>query len=398
VSDFFHEQLQALRAQSLHRKLREIGTAQGPQVQVVGQQLANFSSNDYLGLANDPLLRDAASAAIAEFGVGAGASRLISGTQSPHVRLEATLAKWKAAQAALSFSSGYAAAVGTIPALVGKEDVVILDKLCHASLIDGAKLSGAAMRVFPHNHLGKLESHLEWARRERPDARVLVITESVFSMDGDRAPLRALVGLKRRFGAMLLLDEAHAVGVIGANGRGLAAEENLTREIDAQMGTLSKALGVSGGYICGSHSLIEWLVNRARSFIFSTAPPPAFAAAATAAVEFLRSDAGEQRRLQLWDRIDTLREALPEISPPIEMPLPNGSAIHPLHVGDEQAAVDLSRSLQSEGFLVPAIRYPTVAKGAARLRITLTASHTDTQIRALAEAIHRLRPARAAAA
>ena len=398
MSDHFHEQLQALRAQSLHRKLREIGTAQGPEVQVVGQQLANFSSNDYLGLANEPLLRDAAAAAIAEFGVGAGASRLISGTQSPHVRLEAALAKWKGAQAALCFSSGYAAAVGTVPALVGKEDVVVLDKLSHASLIDGAKLSGAAVRVFPHNHLGKLESHLEWARRERPEARVLVVTESVFSMDGDRAPLRALVGLKRRFGAMLLLDEAHAIGVIGANGRGLAAEENLTREIDVQMGTLSKALGVSGGYICGSHSLVEWLVNRARSFIFSTAPPPAFAAAANAAVDFLRSDAGEQRRLQLWDRIETLREALPEISPPIEMPLPNGSAIHPLHVGDEQAAIDLARSLQAEGFLVPAIRYPTVAKGAARIRITVTAAHTDTQIRSFAEAIQRLRPHRAAAA
>ncbi len=398
MSDHFQEQLQALRAQSLHRKLREIGTAQGPEVQIVGQQLANFSSNDYLGLANDPMLREAAAAAIAEFGVGAGASRLVSGTQSPHVRLEAALAKWKGTQAALTFSSGYAAAVGTIPALVGKEDVVILDKLCHASLIDGAKLSGAALRVFPHNHFGKLESHLEWARRERPDARVLIVTESVFSMDGDRAPLRALVGLKRRFSALLLLDEAHAVGVIGANGRGLAAEENLTRAVDVHMGTLSKALGVSGGYICGSHSLIEWLVNRARSFIFSTAPPPAFAAAAMAAVEFLRSEAGEQRRLLLWDRIELLREAYPEISPPIVMPLPNGSAIHLLQVGDEQASVDLSRSLQVEGFLVPAIRYPTVAKGAARLRITVTAAHTEAQIRQLAEALQRLRPAAAVAA
>ena len=398
MSDLFHEQLQALRAQSLYRKLREIGTAQGPEVQIVGQQLANFSSNDYLGLANDPLLRQAAADAIAEFGVGAGASRLVSGTQSPHVRLEAALAKWKGTQAALTFSSGYAAAVGTIPALVGKEDVVVLDKLCHASLIDGAKLSGAALRVFPHNHLGKLESHLEWARRERPDARVLIVTEAVFSMDGDRVPLRALAGLKKRFGALLLLDEAHSVGVIGANGRGLAAEENLTRAVDVQMGTLSKALGVSGGYICGSHSLVEWLVNRARSFIFSTAPPPAFAAAATAAVEFVRSEAGEQRRLVLWDRIELLRELYPEISPPIVMPLPNGSAIHLLQVGDEQAAVDLSRSLQSEGFLVPAIRYPTVAKGAARLRITVTAAHTEAQIRQLAEALGRLRPAAAVAA
>ena len=244
-------------------------------MQIVGQQLVNFSSNDYLGLANDPRLREAAIDAIEEFGVGAGASRLISGTQSPHVRLETALARWKGTQAALCFSSGYAAAIGTIPALVGKHDVVLLDKLAHASLIDGARLSGAILRVFPHNHLGKLESHLEWAQREHPDRRVLIVTESVFSMDGDRAPLRQLIDLKKRFGAMLLLDEAHAVGVIGPNGRGLAAEEGLAEEVDVQMGTLSKALGVSGGYICGSRGLIEWLVNRARSFIFSTAPPPA---------------------------------------------------------------------------------------------------------------------------
>ena len=311
MSDLFHDQLQALRAQSLHRKLREIGSAQGPQVQIVGQQLINFSSNDYLGLANDSRLREAAVAAIAEFGVGAGASRLISGTQSPHVRLEAALAKWKGTQSALCFSSGYAAAIGTIPALVGKQDVVLLDKLSHASLIDGARLSGAILRVFPHNHFGKLESHLEWAQREHPGRRVLVVTESVFSMDGDRAPLQQLVDLKKRFDALLFLDEAHAIGVIGANGRGLAAELGLAGEIEVQMGTLSKALGVSGGYICGSRSLIEWLVNRARSFIFSTAPPPAFAAAALAAVEFLASEEGEKRRQRLWQRIKILRASLP---------------------------------------------------------------------------------------
>ena len=392
MSELFQEQLHALRAQALHRKLREIGTAQGAEVQIVGKQLVNFSSNDYLGLANDPILRDAATAAVAEFGVGAGASRLISGTQSPHVRLENALAKWKGTQAALAFSSGYAAAVGTLPALVGKQDVVVLDKLCHASLIDGAKLSGATMRFFPHTQIGKLESHLEWARREHPDSRVVIVTESVFSMDGDRALLRELVGLKKRFGALLMLDEAHAVGVIGPNGRGLAAEEGLTRHVDVQMGTLSKALGVSGGYICGSRSLIEWLVNRARSFIFSTAPPPAFAAAATAALEFLSSEAGEARRVLLWRRIGTLRNAVPALAASAAGATQNGSAIHPLLVGDEQEAIDLARTLQSEGFLVPAIRYPTVAKGAARLRITVTAAHEEAQIRRLAEAVNRLRP------
>lgn len=392
MSDLFHDQLQALRAQSLHRKLREIGSAQGAEVRIVGQQLVNFSSNDYLGLANDERLRKAAIAAVEEFGVGAGASRLISGTQSPHVLLETALAKWKGTQAAISFTSGYAAAVGTIPALVGKHDVVLLDKLSHASLIDGARLSGAILRVFPHNHLGKLESHLEWARREHPGRRILVVTESVFSMDGDRAPLQQLVDLKTRFAAMLFLDEAHAVGVLGANGRGLAAEQGLAGEIEVQMGTLSKALGVSGGYICGSRSLIEWLVNRARSFIFSTAPPPALAAAALAAIEFLASDEGEERRQSLWRRIKTLRASLPphrEIASPPGQEHEAGSAIHPWIVGDEQDAIDLARSLQSEGFLVPAIRYPTVAKGSARLRITVSAAHEEAQIHAFCAALAR---------
>jgi 8-amino-7-oxononanoate synthase len=391
VRDFFQEQLEALRAHSLDRHLRQISSAQGPEIVMVGRdrrarRLINFSSNDYLGLANDPRLRDGAIAAIGEFGVGAGASRLISGTQSPHLRLERALAKWKGTQAALCFSSGYAAALGTIPALVGKNDVVLLDKLCHASLIDGAKLSGAILRIFPHNHLGKLGSHLQWAQREHPGKRVLIVTESVFSMDGDRAPLREVVELKKRYGALLMLDEAHAIGVIGVNGRGLAAAEKLNDDVDVQMGTLSKALGASGGYICGSRDLIEWLINRARSFIYSTAPPPMIAAAVTAAVAFLSSDEGEERRLLLWERIRLMQKLLPrtELN---EKGSEASSAIFPWLVGDEQAALDLGSALQDQGFLVPAIRYPTVAKGSARLRITVTAAHEERQIETLCQAI-----------
>ena len=390
VRSFFEAELQALRARSLERHLREISSAQGPEIEIGSRRLINFSSNDYLGLATDPRLREAAIGAIGDFGVGAGASRLISGTQSPHLRLEQALAKWKGTEAALCFSSGYAAALGTMPALVSKGDVVLLDKLCHASLIDGAKLSGAVLRVFPHNHLGKLESHLEWARREHPGKRILIVTESVFSMDGDCAPVREVVELKKRFGALLMLDEAHAVGVIGANGRGLAAAENLNQAVDVQMGTLSKALGASGGYICGSRNLIEWLINRARSFIYSTAPPPGIVAAALAAVDFLSSTEGEERRGLLWERIDSMRDHLSLVtshfSPRNVIP---SSAIFPWIVGDEQAALDLARALRGEGFLVPAIRYPTVAKGAARLRITVTASHDENQIRSLCEAIKR---------
>ncbi len=374
MSDLFAEQLQALRARSLDRHLREIGSAQGPIVDLAGKRLINFSSNDYLGLANDLRLREAAIGAINQFGVGAGASRLISGTQPPHLRLESALAKWKGMPAALCFNSGYATALGTLPALATKSDVVLLDKLCHASLIDGAKLSGATLRVFPHNQLAKLTN-----------ARILIVTESVFSMDGDRAPLRDLVELKKYFNALLLLDEAHAIGVIGPNGRGLAVAENLSDDVDVQMGTLSKALGVSGGYICGSRNLIEWLINRARSFIFSTAPPPGLAAAALAALDFISSTEGEDRRRLLWRNIDILRERLS---------LHSGSAIFPWIVGDEQAALELATDLQAEGFFVPAIRYPTVAKGAARLRITVTAVHTAKQICSLCDAIKNLKKQR----
>ncbi len=397
MRDLFQEQLEALCARSLDRHLREINSSQGPEIEISGvgrdrraRRFINFSSNDYLGLANDPKLREAAIAAINEFGVGAGASRLITGTQSPHVRLEHALAKWKGTEAALSFSSGYAAALGTIPALVKKDDVILLDKLCHASLIDGAKLSGATLRIFPHNNLRKLESHLEWARREHPGKRILVATESVFSMDGDRAPLRELVELKKRFDALLMLDEAHAVGVIGPNGRGLAAAESIGEDVDIQMGTLSKALGASGGYICGSRNLIEWLINRARSFIYSTAPSPAIAAATLAAVDFLSSSEGEERRLLLWKKIRLMQEVMPT-SGLNKKDAPAG-AIFPWIVGGEQAALDLASALQNKGFLVPAIRYPTVAKGSARLRITVTAAHQEDQIRSLCRSIDRLAP------
>jgi len=391
MNDWFAEQLQALRARSLDRHLREVAGAQGPTIEFAGNRLINFSSNDYLGLANDPRLSEAASAAIAKFGVGAGASRLISGTQSPHVELERALAKWKRTAAALTFGSGYAAALGTIPALVGKGDVVLLDKLCHASLIDGAKLSGAALRVFPHNHLGKLESHLKWAEHEHPGKRVLIVTESVFSMDGDLAPLRELTELKKRCGALLLLDEAHAVGVIGPNGRGLAAVENVNDDVDVQMGTLSKALGASGGYICGSRSLIDWLINRARSFIYSTAPPTAVAAAARVAVEFLGSSEGEERRRTLCERIELMEQTLPRDQTKSGATRQDArSAIFPWIIGDEQRTIDVAGALRQEGFFVPAIRYPTVGKGTARLRIAVTAAHTEEQITSLGEALTRL--------
>jgi len=374
--------LSEIEAQNLRRRLRRLDSAQGVEVVVDGRPLLNFSSNDYLGLADDPRLRAASAAALDQFGSGSGSSRLICGTQAPHAELETALARFKRTEAALSFATGHAAALGTIPALVGAEDVIILDKLCHACLVDAARLSGATLRVFPHNHLEKLASHLAWARENYAKANVLVVTESVFSMDGDLAPLREIVELKDRFGAWLLVDEAHGVGVLGPHGRGLAAELGMADRVDIQMGTLGKALGASGGAICGSARLIDFLINRARSFIFSTAPPPAAAAAATEAVRLLDSGEAEPLRERLWENLHAFRSDAT-------------SAIVPHIVGDEAAAVAEAARLLDAGLLVPAVRYPTVARGSARLRITLSAAHSAAQIAQLTSALAAVRPSAA---
>lgn len=377
---FLTSELERIQRSGLRRFLRVLESPQGPQVSFDGQWLANFASNDYLGLAAHANLRNAAHKALDEAGAGAGASRLVCGTHSHHERLEEALARFKQSEAALSFSSGYAAALGTIPALVAKGDVIVLDKLCHACLVDGARLSGAAVRVFPHNDLEKLESHLRWAFQTYPAARVLVLVESVYSMDGDRAPLREIVELKERFGAWLLVDEAHGIGVVGKLGRGLADELALSNRIEVHMGTLGKALGSSGAYICGSAALRDYLINRARSFIFSTAPPPHCAAAARAAVELLESSEGKALVSKLHANIGALASSLSA---------PAQSAIFPVIVGDEHSAVDASARLHAEGFLVPAIRYPTVARASARLRISVTAAHQTETIEWLASTVAR---------
>ena len=387
MSQTIAQELADLSARSLLRKLRTLESAQQPAMEFAGRKMVNFSSNDYLGLATEPALREAAKAAIDQYGVGSGASRLVCGTLTPHVLLEEKLAAFKRTEAALTFSSGYAAALGALGALCRKDDVIILDKLCHACLIDGAKLTGAFVRVFPHNHMGKLESHLQWARENHPDARVVVATESVFSMDGDWALLPEIVEIKDRYGALLLLDEAHAVGVIGQNGRGLADQLGLTGRIDVQMGTMSKALGVSGGYICGGRRLIDLLINRGRSFIYSTAPPPMVAAAAMAAVEFMMSPIGEKRRQTLRENLAHFADEMPHLFKGGRKIM---SAIVPIMLGPVEAAVEASQLLAEKGFFVPAIRYPTVAKDAARLRVTLSAKHSTKQIAGLCELLRNM--------
>ncbi len=390
--DALTQDLAAIRDAGLLRELRRVDSPQGARVTLDGRELLNFSSNDYLGLANHPALKEAAIRAVDKFGAGAGASRLICGSLAPFHELEEALAAFKKTEAALTFSTGYAAALGTIGALVGKDDVIILDKLVHASIVDAARLSGAKLRVFKHNDCADLEDKLKWAREVQCPksnvqgrvARVLVVTESVFSMDGDLAPLRDLVELKDRYGAWLMIDEAHATGLFGVQGRGLADAHEVSSRIEIQMGTLGKALGASGGYVCGSRALIDLLVNRARSFIFSTAPAPAAAAAARAGIELLQTTEGEERRVRVWSLIDQLKNALvgERWQPPVVQ-----SAIIPLLVGAETEAVDLATRLRENGFFIPAIRYPTVARGAARLRVTLTAAHSAEDVRELAASL-----------
>jgi 8-amino-7-oxononanoate synthase len=373
------EQLSSLESQGLRRSLRVVEESHGNLITLGCRELINFSSNDYLGLAAHPAIAEAMAEGARRWGAGSTASRLICGTSAEHASLEEELAAAKGTEAALVFSTGVAAATGTIPSLVGRGDVVIIDKLAHACLIDGTHASGAKMRVFPHNDLGKLESHLRWARETHPTGKVLIVTESVFSMDGDLAPLLEVVDLKERNGALLLLDEAHAVGVRGVGARGLAGELGLADRIEIQMGTLGKALGVSGGYIAGSRILIDFLINRARSFIFSTAPSPAVAAACRAALRIVQSPEGVGLRGRLWENLALLAAEL-------NIPIPE-SAIVPLILGDEERALKEASRLQDEGFFVPAIRYPTVPRNAARLRVTLSAAHTSEQIRAMAAKI-----------
>ena len=366
---------------NLRRQFKALESPQMPRIVFNGRSYANFSSNDYLGLASHPALMAASCEEWTRGGFGSGASRLICGNMSSHERLESELADFKRTEAALTFGSGYAAAMGTIPAICGKNDVIILDKLSHACLVDAARLSGAVLRVFPHNDLNRLESHLRWARRTHPDARILVVVESVYSMDGDLAPLLEIVELKDRHGAWLFLDEAHGVGVLGPNGGGLAEELLLADRIEIQMGTLSKALGAHGAYIAGSYALRDFLINRARSLIFSTAPPPPVVAAANQALAIVRSPEGKNLRESLWNNIRLLAQAL-------NVPIPP-SAIIPVIIGPEDLAVTLSDQLLNEGFIVSAIRFPTVARGSARLRVTAAAGQDPADITALAAAWNR---------
>jgi 8-amino-7-oxononanoate synthase len=373
------EQLAALERDGLRRRLARRDGPQQAEITLDGRRLINFGSNDYLALAADPRLAQAAIAAIGREGWGGGASPLVTGYSGPHAELEARLAEFEGVEAAVVFPTGFAANLGAIAALAGPGDVVFTDRKNHASLLDGCRLSRADVRPWPHGDCTELEHLLQ---RKSAARRRLIVTDSLFSMDGDLAPLAELANLAARYDAALVIDEAHATGVFGPQGRGVAELLGVEHRVHVRVGTLSKALGCAGGFVAGSRALVEWLINRARPYVFSTAAPAANAAAACRALDIVAAEPG--RRQQLLATAATLRSQLRSQGWNVGL---SASQIIPLVVGQPQRAVDLAARLRERGLLVPAIRPPTVPEGEACLRISLTAGHTqemrDTLIAAL---------------
>lgn len=375
--------LTALDAQGLRRRRRLLESAAGAHVRIEGRHCVSFASNDYLGLANHPDMKAAAAAALAEHGVGAAASHLLGGHHAAHARLEAELAAFIGRPAALLFSTGYLANLGVITALVGRDGAIFADRLNHASLIDAAILSRAVHRRYPHLDLARLEAELAAS-----PARVkLIVSDGVFSMDGDIAPLPDLLKLADRYGAWLLIDDAHGFGVLGQDGRGVLQHFDLANAPSGliYLATLGKAAGVAGAFIAGDTTLIDWLVNRARSYLYTTASPPALAAAASVSLRLIASE--PERRQRLRRHIEVLRAGLAGLPWPL---LPSATPIQPLLVGDTASAVRLSAALWQRGLYVPAIRPPTVPAGHARLRISLSAAHSEADVAALIDALHAI--------
>jgi 8-amino-7-oxononanoate synthase len=372
------ERLEELRASGLHRRLRLVESSQGAQVMLDGEPVILLCSNNYLGLADHARVRCAASDAAMKWGASAGASRLVSGSMPLHAELEAALAEFKGKPSALLFGSGYLANMGVIPALAGRDEVVLSDELNHASIIDGCRLARAETFIYRH---GDVE-HLEWGLRRAGGRASLIVTDGVFSMDGDLAPLAEIVELARRAGCRVMVDEAHATGCIGPEGRGSVAAAGLSDEVDVVMGTLGKALGGYGAYVCGSQQLIEYLLNVSRPFIFSTALPPALAAGALAALELIRERPKRVERLAT--NAQALRDGLRDEG--LEVP-DGGTQIVPLVIGGANNTVALCEAALARGVFAQAIRPPTVPAGTSRLRLTAMASHKVGELRKAANQI-----------
>jgi|SRR5207248_1641254 len=377
------DELAAIASNGLLRSLEPLRTPGGAEVQTAdGEPLINFSSNDYLGLSSHPAIRMALGEGAQQWGAGSGASRLVCGDYLPHHELERELARFEGTKAAVLFNSGYAANCGLVPAFAGPEDVVLSDALNHASLVDGCRLSRARTEVYPHVDVGALEAALRRARQQGA-RRVLVTTDTVFSMDGDIAPLQRIAEACERYQALLVVDEAHATGVLGPRGSGLVGHLGLGDRVDLRMATLSKGIGVFGAYVAASRACCDLLLNRARPLIFSTALPPAVSRAALVALRIVSGSEGDALRQRLRRSVERFAVGLRSLGLPAEAATP----IFPIVLGAPEAALSAAAQLRKRGLLVKPIRPPTVPAGSSRLRIVLTAAHTDAHLDQLLSAL-----------
>lgn len=381
-------QLDDLRQRGTYFKLRVLDDEQGPVCSYDGKQVINLASNNYLGLCNHPTLREAAIEATKQYGVGSGAVRTIAGTMKIHMELEEKIARFKNVEACVVFQSGFAANAGTVSSILGKEDFIISDELNHASIIDGARLSRAKIKVFRHKDIAHAEELLKEIQNE--PGHKLIITDGVFSMDGDIGPVDKLADLADKYGAIMMVDDAHASGVLGRNGRGSIDHFNCHGRVDVQVGTLSKAIGALGGYVCGSKDLIDYLYHRARPFLFSTSHPPSVAATCIAAFDLLEQE--PERIERLWDNTRYFKAELGRIgfdiggvtTPASETP------ITPIIVGEGKKTMEFSKALFDAGVMATGIAFPTVAEGKARIRTIMTSEHTKEQLDQALETLERV--------
>jgi glycine C-acetyltransferase len=380
---YLAEQIAEWKQAGTYQRLHELESACGAVSRVDGREVINLASNNYLGLTTHPRLVEAAIEAARKYGAGTGAVRTISGTMDLHMELERRIAAFKHVEACVVFQSGFAANSGTVAAILGPEDHIISDELNHASIIDGCRLSKAKIHVFPHRDIEAAERKL--AELTSAPGRKLLITDGVFSMDGDIAPLPQLVRIAEKYGAIMMVDDAHASGVLGRNGRGTVDHFGLHGRVHIQVGTLSKAVGVLGGYVCGSRNLIEYLYHRARPFLFSTSHPPAVTAACLAAFEVLEQEPGRIERL--WENTRFFQQQLRAAGFDLGL---SETPITPILVGEAKTAHEFSRLLFEEGVFAVGIGYPTVPRGKARIRTIVTATHTREQLAQAAEAIKRV--------
>jgi len=383
LQNWLSQQIEELKAQSLYRPLVEVQSPQGARITVDGRTVINLSSNNYLGLANHPRVKEAAIRAVEQWGAGAGAVRTIVGTQTLHLELERRIARFKHVEASIVFQSGFTANAGTIPTIVTREDAIISDELNHASIIDGCRLAGLPSEQRPIYRHKDLESLEEVLKRTQGFRKRLIITDGVFSMDGDIAPLPGILDLADRYDAAVMVDDAHGSGVLGG-GRGTAYHFGVHERIDIQLGTLSKAVGVMGGYIAGSARLIDWLTQRARPFLFSTAHPPAIVAAVLAAIDLMESDPTLTERL--WENTRFWQEGLRGLGFDTGV---TETPITPVMIGDEAKTQALQRALLEEGVLALAVVFPTVARGRARIRTMPSACHEKADLEEALDAFAR---------